>query len=624
MLKQSKTNSLILKKNFQNFLKQTFLTKNIKNKSLQKYTNCFSNNFPKKNSQQNFCTLEKYNPNEIERDEMETDVLIVGGGPSGLATAIRLQQLAKEKNKEIDVTLIDKGSDIGSHILSGNCLQIDSLNKLIPDWKEKGAPVEQEVSQDKFLILTENNSLSLPEFLLPKEIHNKGNYIISLSQLCSFLGQEAEEMGTNIFTGFAADKILYGEKDGKKTVEGVITGDFGINKNLEKKDTFEPGNILKAKITVLAEGCRGSISEKVMEEFNLRENDQHYGIGIKEVWEVPENHPNFKAGLVQHSINWPLDPKTYGGSFMYHQKPNLIHIGFVVALNYENPYLNPYEEFQKFKTHKDIKKYLEGGRCIGYGSRALNEGGYYSIPKLTFPGGLLVGCGAGFLNVVKIKGTHNAIFSGMNAAEAIFEELYNKENSENSEESEYGKELFSYQEKMKNSSVFKELYLSRNFHGAFSKGLWFGLIHGFFTNFILRGREFWSMKPTKKDSQYLKEAKNFKKIEYPKHDGKLTFDLLENLQRSGTNHDHDQPSHLRIKKDKLEAIRKSLELYDRPEERFCPAKVYEYVPDEKGELQLQINAQNCLHCKTCSIKMIEEYIDWNVPQGGEGPKYTFL
>ena len=581
--KNFSTNILNNKKTFRNL----FLTKNISNKF--------------------FST-------KIERDEIETDVLIIGAGPAGLSTAIRLQQLALEKNTTIDVTIIDKGSDIGSHILSGNCLQIDSLTKLIPNWKEKGAPVEQEAIQDKFLILTKNKSFTLPEFFLPSEIHNKGNYIISLSQLTKWLGKEAEELGTTIFNGFAANDIIY--NNGK--VEGIITNDFGINKEGKQKDSFQPGNKIKAKITVLAEGCRGSITERILDEYNLRENHQHYGIGLKEVWEVPENHPYFKPGLVQHSINWPLDSKTYGGSFMYHMKPNLIHVGFVVGLDYKNPYLNPYEEFQRFKTHKDIKKFFEGGRCIAYGSRCLVEGGYYSIPKLTFPGGVIVGDSAGFLNVVKIKGTHNAIFSGMNAAEAIFEELYVKKNKN------YGINLFDYEKTMQESSTFKELYKSRNFHGGFSKGLIFGLVHGFVTNFILKGKEWWSFKPVKKDSEYLEPAKNFKKIEYPKHDGKITFDLLENLSRSGTNHDHDQPAHLKIKENKKNSIRKSSEIFDKPEERFCPAKVYEFVINEEGKEKLQINAQNCLHCKCCSIKMVDEYIDWTVPQGGEGPKYTVL
>jgi electron-transferring-flavoprotein dehydrogenase len=552
---------------------------------------------------------------DIQREEIETDVLIVGGGPAGLATAIKLQQLAQQHNKQIDVTIVEKGSEIGSHIISGNCFESHALDELIPNWKEKGAPVETKVKKDKFLILTKNGSISIPEMFLPSSIHNRGNYIISLSQLCRWLGKEAEELGVNVFTGFAANELNYDEEG--KSVQGIVTNDFGIGKDGKRKASFQPGNIIKAKMTVLAEGCRGSLTERAIAKFNLRSHPQHYGIGLKEVWEVPDNHPHFMPGLVQHTVAWPLDIKTYGGSFMYHMKPNIIHIGFVVGLDYTNPYLNPYEEFQKFKTHKEVRKYLEGGRCIEYGSRCLNEGGYYSIPKLNFPGGVLVGDSAGFLNVSKIKGTHNAISSGIAAAESIFNEFCLKENNN------YGIDLAEYNEKIKQSRISKELYLSRNFQGAFSKNLYFGLIHGFITS-ILKGKEFWSFKSKKKDCDYYHKGKESPKIEYPKHDGVLTFDLLENLARSGTNHDHDQPSHLRIKKDKNDTPMISFKEYGAPEERFCPAKVYEFVKDEKDQPKLQINAQNCLHCKCCSIKMVNEYIDWNVPQGGEGPKYNLM
>lgn len=559
-----------------------------------------------------FCSTQE---DELQRDEIETDVLIVGGGPAGLATAIRLQQLAKAQDKTLDVTIIDKGSEIGSHILSGNCFEAECLSELIPDWKEKGAPLETLVKKDKFMILTKNFSVSIPEIFLPKTIHNKGNYIISLSQLCRWLGTQAEELGVNIYSGFAGNELLY-DKD-EKSVQGVILNDVGISKSGKKKDSFQAGNIIKAKYTVLAEGSRGSLTERALTKFNLRNHPQHYGIGLKEVWEVPDNHAHFEPGLVQHTVHWPLDTKTYGGSFMYHMKPNLIHIGFVVGLDYENPYLNPYEEFQQFKTHKEIRKYLEGGRCIQYGSRSLNEGGYYSIPQLNFPGGLLVGDCAGFLNVSKIKGTHNAIFSGMTAANMIFNEMFVKGNSS------YGVNLNEYDSKIKNSKIKDELFLSRNFQGAFSRNLYFGLFHAFISN-LIKGKEFWEFKSNKKDADYYKPAKDCKKIEYPKHDGVLTFDLLENLARSGTNHDHDQPSHLKIKKGKEQVPLTSFETFAGPEERFCPAKVYEFVKDENDKPKLQINSQNCLHCKTCSIKMLEEYIDWNVPQGGEGPKYTIM
>jgi electron-transferring-flavoprotein dehydrogenase len=553
----------------------------------------------------NFC--------EVQREVIETDVLVVGGGPAGLATAIRLKQLAKEHNKEIDVCVVEKGSEIGAHILSGNIFQPDGLTELIPNWKEKGAPVTTEVTKDKYLLLTKNYSLEIPNIFLPKNSQNHGNYVVSLSQLCRWLGQEAEELGVNLFTGFAANDVVYNNGH----VEGIITNDFGISKSGKKKDNYQAGNIIKAKQTVFAEGCRGSLSERVIEKYNLRKNPQHYAIGVKEVWEVPDGHPYFEAGLVQHSIWWPLDAKTYGGSFMYHMKPNLIHAGFVVSLDYENPYLNPYEEFQRWKTHKAIRKNFEGAKCIQYGSRCLNEGGYYSIPTLNFPGGVLVGDCAGFLNVSKIKGTHNAFHSGIIAANTIYDEIILKGRPD------YGLNLSNYDKKMKESKVLSEMFQSRNFQGAFRNGLFFGLIHGFVTSFM-KGKEFWEFKPKLKDTEHTKKAKDCKKIDYPKHDGTITFDLLDNLARSGTNHDHDQPSHLRVKSNNADSPLKSYNEYAAIEERYCPAKVYEFIKDEKSEARLQINAQNCLHCKCCSIKSLDEYLDWNVPQGGEGPKYTVM
>lgn len=552
---------------------------------------------------------------EIQRDEIETDVLVVGGGPAGLAAAIKLQQLASSQNRTLDVTLIDKGPEIGAHILSGCCFQADGLTDLIPDWKEKGAPVHSEVTEDRFLVMTEKSSLRVPNFLLPNYINNHGNYNISLGELCAWLGKQAEELGVNVYTGFAANQVLYNKEETQ--VEGVILNDVGISKLGKKKEGYQPGNVIKAKLTVLAEGCRGSLSERILKKYNLRHNPQHYGLGVKEVWEVPESNPNFKDGLVQHTTSWPLDMRTYGGTFMYHMKPNLIHVGIVIGLDYENPYLNPYEEFQRWKTHPHIRKFFEGGRCISYGARTLNEGGYYAIPHLSFPGGVLVGDAAGFLNVSKIKGTNNAIISGITAAETIFEDYVAKESQE------YGVNLSNYDAKMKKSKVVNELYQTRNFQGAFSKGLLFGLSHAFVTN-LMGGRELWKFSSKLRDTDYTQKAANHKKIEYPKHDGKLTFDLLDNLARSGTNHDHDQPSHLKIKPDKKDSPLKSYNEYAAPEERFCPAKVYEFIKDENDKPKLQINAQNCVHCKACSIKMIDEYIDWNVPQGGEGPKYMIM
>lgn len=558
----------------------------------------------------------------IERETLDTDILIVGGGPAGLATAIRLAQLNKENNKAFDITVIDKGEEIGSHILSGNCFEIGALDQLIPNWKELDAPIQTKVSNDVFKILiNEKSSFQVPSFLIPKSLSNHGNYIISLSMLTKWLSGQAEELGINIFTGFSGKSIKYAKdkSSNEDFVEGVITNDFGIDKSGKQKDSFQPGNFIKAKHTVLAEGCRGSLTETVIKKYGLRVNEQHYGLGLKEVWEVDlSKNKNFEPGLVQHTTLWPVDSKTYCGSFMYHMEPNLIHIGLVVGLDYKNPYLNPYEEFQKLKTHPDIKKYLEHSECISYGARALNEGGFYALPKLSFPGGLMVGCAAGMLDVAKIKGAHNAIKSGILAAESIFSSLV--------ESQDEGKRLESYDIAFKKSQIYEDLFKSRNVHGAFSKGgMYFGLFHGFLSN-LLNGKEPWSFVPKGKDSEKTGLAIEYKKIDYPKKDGKITFDLLENLSRSGTNHDHDQPIHLKVKDINLPKV--SYEQYGAPEERFCPAKVYEFVDDtnEEGKTskKLQINAQNCLHCKCCSIKMVNEYIEWTVPEGKGGPKYTIL
>jgi len=565
-----------------------------------------------------FPSLKLKNFCEIIREEMETDVLIVGAGPAGLSTAIRLAQLCKQNNKTIDITILEKGSEVGSHILSGNVFQASALQELFPDWKERGAPLTTEVSKDQFLILMENSSFSIPEILFPTSIHNKGNYVISLSQLTRWLGKQAEDLGVNIFTGQGGSKLIYNKDD--NSIEGVITNDFGIDKKGNRKSNFTPGIQIKAKCTVFSEGCRGNLTEEIIKRFNLKgETHQTYGLGIKEVWEIdPEKNKNFKLGLVQHTVYWPLDSKTYGGSFMYHMDNNIIHIGMVIGLDYKNPYLNPYEEFQRFKTHKEIRKYLENGKCIEYGARSLNEGGYYAIPKVSFNGGLIVGCGAGFLNVAKVKGTHNAMKSGILAAEGIYENY-----CKNGDQLNYGEKHSNYEENLKKSNIIKELYESRNFKGGFEiGGLFFGLFHGLLTS-LFKGKEFWKFITKHVDSKSTEKKDKHKKIDYPKHDGVLTFDLLENLSRSGTNHDHDQPPHLRVK-DNGESSLKSYKEYGGPEERFCPARVYEFVADDKNEVKLQINAQNCVHCKCCSIKMIEEYIDWTVPEGGGGPKYNLM
>ncbi len=544
-----------------------------------------------------------------DRDVMAFDVLIVGGGPSGLSAAIQLKKLAKAHNKDLSVCLIEKAAEIGGHLLSGAVFEPRALDELMPDWKEKGASLTCPVTEDHFGFMTKDKIFSLPN---PPQMHNKGNYIISLCQLAKFLASEAESLGVEIYPGFAGAEVLYNESN---QVIGVATGDMGINKQGEKTAHFQPGVELQAKQTIFAEGCRGSLTKALFEKFKLRQNcdPQTYAIGLKEVWEIdPKNHV---LGKVSHTIGWPLDSKTYGGSFIYHMENNRISFGFVIGLDYENPYLSPFDEMQRFKLHPAIAPLLEGGKRLAYGARALSEGGLQSLPKLTFPGGVLVGDTAGFLNVPKIKGNHTAMKSGMLAAEAVFEHLSNETNTARNE-------ALTYETKFKESWLYDELYRERNIRPAFHKGLWAGLAYAALDTYILRGRAPWTFK-NHADHTCLRPADEFKPIAYPKPDGKLTFDKLSSVFISGTNHEEDQPCHLQLK-DPDDPITINLPLYDAPEQRYCPAGVYEIVTEADGKKRLQINAQNCVHCKTCDIKDPMQNINWTVPQGGGGPNYTIM
>ena len=541
----------------------------------------------------------------MNREKMNFDVLIIGAGPSGLSAGIKLAQLAKQNNKKLNICIVEKGSEVGAHILSGAVLDPQSLNELIPTWRKKKSPLITEAKTDQFLLFTKNSSYKLPT---PPQMRNDGNYIISLGNFCRWLAKEAEELGINIFPGFAATKVLFAENN---NVIGIRTGDLGIGKDGKKLENFQMGYDLFAKQTIFAEGCHGSLTKELIKKFNLRENSdpQTYGIGLKELWEIkPENH---NLGNIIHSIGWPLDNNTYGGSFLYFLEKNQVSVGFVVGLDYKNPYLSPFDEFQRFKTHPKIKKIFDGGKRISYGARALNEGGLQSIPKLTFPGGLIIGCGAGFMNVPKIKGTHTAMKSAMVAAEEIFKNIYNKNSNQ---------EVFTYEEELKKSWVWDELYKVRNIRPSFKWGLIPGLIYSAIDTYIFRGKAPWTLKHHQ-DHQSLNKAKNSKIIEYPKPDGILTFDKLSSVYISNTNHEENQPCHLELK-DKKIPIKYNLEHFDCPEQRYCPAGVYEIVKiGDTKEPKLQINAQNCVHCKTCDIKDPTQNINWVPPHGGGGPKY---
>jgi len=551
---------------------------------------------------------------DMERYADECDVCIVGGGPGGMSAAIRLKQLANEAgNEEFRVCVIEKAAAVGGHILSGAVLEPRSLNELFPDWEERGAPLKTPVKEDKFNFLTASKSFPIP--ILPgMPMYNHGNYIVRLGHFVEWLGAQAEELGVEVYPGFAASEVVYNE-DG--SVGGIATNDVGIAKDGSPKDSFERGMEFRAKCTIFSEGCRGHLTKGLLEKFNLDKDSQKqiYGIGIKELWRVSDEQ--HKPGRILHTIGWPLpDTKTYGGSFMYHlQEDNAVAVGFVVGLDYTNPYLHPFKTFQQFKTHPSIAPIFEGGERIGYGARALNEGGFQCLPKLTFPGGCITGCGAGFMNVPKIKGTHLAMKTSMLAAESVWETL--QEGTSPTE----GVEPLSFTDKMKSSWVWPELKSVRNVKPAFHKwGLWGGMAYTGLFLVGARGMEPWTFKHDGTDNQSLKPAKDSKELDYPKPDGKLTFDLLSSVALTGTNHEADQPPHLTLKDDSVpEAINQAQ--FAGPEGRFCPAGVYEYQPDDQGNLGLIINASNCIHCKTCDIKDVTQNINWVCPEGGGGPAY---
>ncbi|KAF2487529.1 hypothetical protein BDY17DRAFT_289151 [Neohortaea acidophila] len=552
-----------------------------------------------------------------ERESDEVDVCIVGGGPAGLSAAIRLKQLANEAgNEDFRVLLLEKAGDIGDHILSGNVLEPGALNELLPDWNSEDNPNRFEditpATKDKMRFLTKTGSYALPA---PPQMNNHGNYIISLNQLTKWLGERAEELGVEVFPGFAASEVLY-TNDG--AVKGVATNDLGVGRDGKPKESFERGMAFHARCTLLAEGCHGSLTKSVIKKYDLRKHSepQTYGLGLKEVWEIdPEK---FEKGLCVHSMGYPLPKDVYGGGWMYHFGDNMVSIGLVVGLDYANPWLAPYGEFQKMKQHPMYRHYLEGGKCITYGARALNEGGFQSIPKCAFPGGALIGDSAGFLNVPKIKGTHTAMRSGMLAAEAAYGALAERKD-------EAAVFLFDYEDKLRKSSIWKELKQVRNMRPSFhtSLGLYGGILYSGLEAFLFRGYTPWTLKHGKGDHAATKLADDCPKIEYPKPDGKISFDILTSVSRTGTNHEEDQPVHLQVadweKHAELEYPK-----YKGIENRFCPAGVYEYVEDEEKELgvRFQINSQNCIHCKTCDIKVPDQDITWQTPQGGEGPKYV--
>ena len=549
------------------------------------------------------------------REAMEYDVVVVGGGPGGLATAIRIKQLAAKTGKEVSVVVLEKGSEPGAHILSGAIMDPVAMNELFPDWKAMGAPLNQPVTDDAMVFLGEQGSIRTPNFLLPGCFQNHGNYIVSLGAVTAWMAQQAENLGVEIFPGFAAAEVLYNE-DG--SVKGVATGNMGVGKDGEPGENFQIGMELLGKYTVFAEGARGHLGKQLIAKFNLDEgcDPQTYGLGIKELWEIdPARH---QPGFVLHTAGWPMENSTYGGAFLYHLEDNKVALGFITGLDYANPYLSPFEEFQRWKTHPNIRYYFENAKGevnakrLAYGARAITAGGLMSLPKTVFPGGALVGCDAGFLNVSRIKGSHAAIKTGMLAAEAAFEAIVAERQHD---------ELAAYPEAFEKSWLYTELNKSRNFKAWFKKGLSVGTLMNGMEQFVLRGHIPWTLRRDKPDHAYLKPAAECQPIVYPKPDGKLTFDRLSSVFISNTNHEEQQPAHLTLK-DAAVPVSINLALYDGPEARYCPAGVYEYVKNTDNTDRLQINAQNCVHCKTCDIKDPTQNIVWVTPEGGGGPNYA--